>query len=167
MTEVNKKEPLPGKETASSYPILPLERRNTITHHARFPDYLITAEYSRQLKRSVWLLLLFIRHCDWNTGIWRGTEGKLADELGISDRTIRTWLRQLANLGVTWKRYPNSIEVRLPDALIPNSKTGKLARSDRKKQYKGSENATQVIGKTTASLTDMKTSLANHFAVPR
>jgi hypothetical protein len=76
-----------------------LESENPISdgHFIQIPvDFLRSKEYSRGAKD---LYQLLATYCGAKEIAWPG-QARLADELGVSDRTVRTWTRELVAKGL-------------------------------------------------------------------
>jgi hypothetical protein len=129
------KEPVPDQEqTASSdtsiTPYKPYtkerqEKRESIKERRKRQSWLsgrmLTNEYRLLLGPAIWLLLVIVRDCDWDTGVWRGTLWVVAEELGRGESTVQLWLKRVKKIpGVQSRQLSiEGTEVRLPRFLVP------------------------------------------------
>jgi DNA-binding transcriptional ArsR family regulator len=62
-------------------------------------------KHIRQLRQAVWLLEYCYLHANWETGILIRKVSRIAQDMGMSPRTIRAWMRRLVAKGyVTIRR---------------------------------------------------------------
>lgn len=158
----NKKTP-PAKETSFSVTSLPEHPIDTSKHSARFPGYLLNPTDSTKLRRSTQLLLLLLLKSDWKTGVFRTMEYKLAQQLSVTDRTIRSWLRDLEDYGVTTRRLREGIEIKLPSQFIPDNQSGKTNTPRRKYPSTRPENTDHKSGKNTVGLQSFKDAITSRY----
>ena len=122
------KKPSPTTETASSdtsvsKPSLTAREQKIISHFGKrlvgdwavpFPDILLSQEFLKLLGPATRTLLVIMRTCEWDTGVWRGKQEELALWLATDVKTIRNHLNILKRLGVTRKQLPYSMRIFLP-----------------------------------------------------
>lgn len=97
-----------------------LERRMSDDWHAVLPSWLLQAKYNEKIGPALWLLVVIMRTCDWNTGELQTTKGALALWLGVNMRTIKNYLKLLDSVGVRHERgYGSDLYIFLPDNLTP------------------------------------------------
>ena len=96
-------------------------------YHARLPGHLFTGEWREIIGPAYPLVGVLIVTCDWNSGRWHGGIPELAIAIGVTEKTIGNWLRQLKKInGFEIDRHPYSITIYLPEPMRP--------KSDRKNQ---------------------------------
>lgn len=188
--EPTKKPPL-SKETASSKLIIEnpkytaketrliksIAKRMTNDFFAILPSWILTKEYFDKLGPAIWLLAVIMRSCDWKTGVWYGKVQALALWLGVDVRTIDNYLLRLEDgVGITREQRAHSIEIYLPDPLIPSlilpekedidSQSGKKTISaDRKIISPQEENIYQEKGKNVPGWNKIGDTLQGRFEV--
>lgn len=140
---------IPGQASDRRYSTEDQQRiaslRKKLQYTAWLPGVVI-AEKHREAGNGIWLLLALLCTCDWESGIWRGRELELATVLGVTERTVRNWLRRLKHIDVKVRRYPYSVAIYLPEWLVPNRQ---IARARERRTFSWrSEKTLRRIGNT-------------------
>jgi hypothetical protein len=85
-------------------------------HTVPVPDSKLTQESRERLGEAIYLLMHFIRVCDWKCGKLRTNYEKITAETGFPERTIKRWMVALRDAGeITAMRIPDGFIVTILD----------------------------------------------------
>lgn len=65
----------------------------------------------RKLGNAFWLFVYILTRMDENTGTWKGCYTHIVREIGVSERTVRRWVRSLERCGYIERELTNGVFV--------------------------------------------------------
>ena len=80
----------------------------------------------RRLGNAFWLFVYILTRMDEQTGIWRGRYSQIIRKIGVSESTIRRWIRSLEQCGYIERTMTNGVFVIKVRGMAKDARPTKL-----------------------------------------